>query len=315
MNDNRPGGPGTAGMDYSTRYRTLFDSIDEGFCIIEFFDGPHGELSDYVHIEANPAYARSCRHSCTSSARSSAKWWRTRPMAGSNSMAACATEPASRSASNANSSPPAAISSCRLFVSSRPARNRSRCSSRTSPRASAPSCELRAAERDARGPRRGGDRRAHAGAGAAARGPGGAAAERRRWRPWGSSRAGSPTTSTTFWPASRQLELMGTAPRAGAHHRDRTLMVAAQGAASRAATLTHRLLAFSRRQTLAPKLTDVNRPGRRHRGTGPSHCRTAHRGRDLRPPACGRDVDPNQLENALLNLCINARDAMPEAAG
>ena len=29
------------------RYRTLFESIDEGFCIIEFFDGPHGPLSDY----------------------------------------------------------------------------------------------------------------------------------------------------------------------------------------------------------------------------------------------------------------------------
>ncbi len=40
------------------RYRTLFESIDEGFCIIEFFDGPHGPLSDYVHIEANPAYTR-----------------------------------------------------------------------------------------------------------------------------------------------------------------------------------------------------------------------------------------------------------------
>src|SRR4029079_3687025 len=38
------------------RYQTLFDSIDEGFCIIEFFDGPHGPLSDYVHVEANPAY-------------------------------------------------------------------------------------------------------------------------------------------------------------------------------------------------------------------------------------------------------------------
>lgn len=40
------------------RYRTLFDSIDEGFCIIEFLDGPHGPLSDYVHIEANAAYAK-----------------------------------------------------------------------------------------------------------------------------------------------------------------------------------------------------------------------------------------------------------------
>ena len=43
--------------DSAERYRTLFDSIDEGFCIIEFFDGPHGPLSDYIHIEANPAYA------------------------------------------------------------------------------------------------------------------------------------------------------------------------------------------------------------------------------------------------------------------
>ena len=40
------------------RYWTLFNSIDEGFCIIEFFDGPHGPLSDYVHIEANPAYSK-----------------------------------------------------------------------------------------------------------------------------------------------------------------------------------------------------------------------------------------------------------------
>ena len=39
------------------RYRTLFDSIDEGFCVIEFLDGPHGPLSDYVHVAANPAYA------------------------------------------------------------------------------------------------------------------------------------------------------------------------------------------------------------------------------------------------------------------
>ncbi len=36
-------------------------------------------------------------------------------------------------------------------------------------------------------------------------------------------------------------------------------MLGAQGAAKRAAALTHRLLAFSRRQTLAPKPTDVNR--------------------------------------------------------
>ena len=48
----------TALADSEQRYRTLFESMDEGFCIIEFLDGPHGPLSDYVHIEANPAYAQ-----------------------------------------------------------------------------------------------------------------------------------------------------------------------------------------------------------------------------------------------------------------
>lgn len=39
------------------KYRMLFDSIDEGFCIIEFVEGPNGELDDYIHIELNVAYA------------------------------------------------------------------------------------------------------------------------------------------------------------------------------------------------------------------------------------------------------------------
>ena len=41
-----------------TRFRTLFDTMDEGFCVIEFLDGPNGPLSDYVHVQANPAYER-----------------------------------------------------------------------------------------------------------------------------------------------------------------------------------------------------------------------------------------------------------------
>ncbi len=40
------------------RFRTLFDTMDEGFCVIEFLDGQHGPLSDYVHVQANPAYER-----------------------------------------------------------------------------------------------------------------------------------------------------------------------------------------------------------------------------------------------------------------
>ncbi|RUP13489.1 MAG: PAS domain S-box protein, partial [Methylobacterium sp.] len=88
---------------------------------------------------------------------------------------------------------------------------------------------------------------------------------------------------------------------------------AAQGAAKRAAALTHRLLAFSRRQTLDPKPTDVNRlvEGMMdlvRRTVGPAVAIESVGAGGLWPTL----VDPSQLENALLNLCINARDAMPE---
>ncbi|MEA1083776.1 PAS domain-containing protein [Sphingomonas sp. CD22] len=88
---------------------------------------------------------------------------------------------------------------------------------------------------------------------------------------------------------------------------------AAQGAARRAAALTHRLLAFSRRQTLDPRPTDINRliDGLRdliQRTVGPGVTIEVVGAGGLWPAM----VDPNQLENALLNLCINARDAMPE---
>ena len=90
-------------------------------------------------------------------------------------------------------------------------------------------------------------------------------------------------------------------------------LTAAQGAAKRAAALTHRLLAFSRRQTLDPKPTDVNRlvvgmTELVRRTVGPSIAIEAVAAVGLWPTL----VDPGQLENRLLNLCINARDAMPE---
>jgi signal transduction histidine kinase/CheY-like chemotaxis protein len=86
----------------------------------------------------------------------------------------------------------------------------------------------------------------------------------------------------------------------------------AQGAARRAAALTHRLLAFSRRQTLAPKAIDVDRLiggmlDLIQRTVGPDIA-VRHVGTSGLWAAL---VDPSQLENALLNLCINARDAMP----
>jgi PAS domain S-box-containing protein len=90
-------------------------------------------------------------------------------------------------------------------------------------------------------------------------------------------------------------------------------ITAAQGASRRAATLTHRLLAFSRRQTLDPKPTNVNRlvAGMEElirRTVGPA----------IEIEVVGAAglwttlIDPSQLESALLNLCINSRDAMPE---
>ena len=90
-------------------------------------------------------------------------------------------------------------------------------------------------------------------------------------------------------------------------------MVAAQGASRRAAALTHRLLAFSRRQTLDPRATDVNMlvTGMEElirRTVGPSVAIEVVGATGLWAAL----VDPPQLENALLNLCINARDAMPD---
>lgn len=87
---------------------------------------------------------------------------------------------------------------------------------------------------------------------------------------------------------------------------------AAQHASRRAAALTHRLLAFSRRQTLAPKPTDISRLVHSmeelvRRTVGPEVALEVCTSGQLWPTL----VDPNQLENALLNLCINARDAMP----
>ncbi len=112
---------------------------------------------------------------------------------------------------------------------------------------------------------------------------------------------------------SGSLELVQTRVVQGRFNDLHRYLHAAQNASRRAAALTHRLLAFSRRQTLDPRPVDTNRLVTEmdeliRRTAGPSITVEF-------APAGGlwlTCVDPNQLENALLNLCINARDAMPD---
>jgi PAS domain S-box-containing protein len=108
------------------------------------------------------------------------------------------------------------------------------------------------------------------------------------------------------------LEMLSVRVAQGRSEQLERYIAAAQGAASRAAALTHRLLAFSRQQTLDPKPTDVNglvgdMVELIRRTVGPAISVVVASAPDLWTTL----VDPNQLENALLNLSINARDAMP----
>jgi len=112
-------------------------------------------------------------------------------------------------------------------------------------------------------------------------------------------------------PIVGSLEILKRRQQIG--EREQRLLAAAALSAERARTLVQRLLAFARRQPLQPTPVDV---GILVAGmseligstTGPQITVAVDIARDL-PPA---HADPNQLEMALLNLCVNARDAMPK---
>jgi signal transduction histidine kinase len=83
--------------------------------------------------------------------------------------------------------------------------------------------------------------------------------------------------------------------------------------AERGAALTQRMLAFARRQELRPEIADLaelvgGTIEMLRRSVGPTIKVTT----ELQPDLAPVRIDPNQLELALLNLAVNARDAMPD---
>ncbi|HWE71959.1 MAG TPA: response regulator [Stellaceae bacterium] len=107
------------------------------------------------------------------------------------------------------------------------------------------------------------------------------------------------------------LEMMSR--RIGKEDPTRRLIDGASRAAERGAALTKRLLAFARRQELRPEPIDVARliedmSDLLRRTLGP----TIEFGGSFPDDLALVHVDPNQLELAILNLSINARDAMPQ---
>jgi PAS domain S-box-containing protein len=98
----------------------------------------------------------------------------------------------------------------------------------------------------------------------------------------------------------------------GARDRVRRLVTNAMRGAQKGTALTQRLLAFSRRQPLDPKILDLNKSL-----AGMSDFMRRSLGETIKLEMIGADglwrveADPVQLESAILNLAVNARDAMP----
>jgi signal transduction histidine kinase len=286
------------------RYRTLFDSMEDGFCIIEFFDGPHGPLSDYIHIEANPAYEHHAGipnvvgQKVREMVPDEADGWvelygsvlRTgQPIRFERELVATGRylEVSSFRVGDPDDRQVAVLfkdASARKCAEA----ELTRLNETLEDRVSAALAERQAAEEALR--------------------------QAQKMEAVGQLTGGlAHDFNNLLAGISGAFEMIATRLAQGRGAEVEKYLAAGQGATRRAAALTHRLLAFARRQTLSPKPVVINRlltelVDLLQRTVGPSiQVETVAAG-GLWPSL----VDANQLENAILNLCINARDAMPE---
>lgn len=284
------------------RYRTLFDTMDEGFCVIEFLDGPDGPLSDYVHLEANAAYeanagiggvvGRRVREMVPDEA---AEWVALyngvletgKPIRFEKELkvtgrwlelAAFRLDPAHGNQVAVLFKDLTARKQAETALAELNASLEARIDARTDELKIAHEALRQSQKMEAVGQLTGGI--AH-------------------------------DFNNLLAGISGSLELIAKRMAQGRTSDIGRYVEAAQGAAQRAAALTQRLLAFSRRQTLDPRPTDVNRL---IGGMEELIRRTVGPNVEVEVVGAGGlwavEIDQSQLENALLNLCINARDAM-----
>jgi PAS domain S-box-containing protein len=284
------------------RFRTLFDTMDEGFCIIEFLDGPHGPLSDYVHVQANAAYERHAgipnvvgqkvREMVPDEADGWIELYRgvlttaepirfERELIATGrhlELSAFRVEPQSRR---------------EVAVIFQDVTERRR--AERALRELNETLELRVAQ--AIGEREAALAQLH---------------EAQKVETIGQLTGGvAHDFNNLLTPITGALDLLGR--RYGEDARSARLIDGALQSAERAKILVQRLLQFARRQALETRPVDVAELVEGMRDLIASSVGSLVEVRiiapDGVPPAM---ADPNQLELAILNLCVNARDAMPD---